>query len=434
MKYSTEIQSATTNPEKLEDLYQDSRTAGLETEFRADLNTVYDQAPDNLLLSAWYYRFLRNPLAKVARRIPWALALLIGLCAGLTLFVVSDPDWLIRQNWPAYGLLWAPIATLFCLLYLAIVSRRNVWSFIVPALILVFASGYVLLISLGQALWAAETYLNQMAIHLALLSWLCLGLALTGWRSTDYNRFAFLAKSIEVAVAAGLFLIFGVFLGFITIVLFNTLEIAFTDPIVRLLAFGGIGLISILSVAVLYDPTVPPESQDFSQGLNKFVVMLMRLALPVTLIILVIYLLFIPFNFNAPFRDRDVLIVFNVVIFALMGLMLGVTPLRTDDISPRLQKYLRGGIIALAGLASLVSLYALSAVVFRASDGLTMNRLTVIGWNVINLAIFLAVFILQLRNGEQGWASRLHRVFNRAMIFYALWCVFVILALPLIYR
>jgi hypothetical protein len=434
MKYTSEIQPVSSNPEQLEDLYQKSRQAGVEAEFRSELNTLYAQAPDNLLLAAWYYRFLRSPLAKAARHIPWMLAILLGTCAGLAIGAIADPDLLIHDSVPAFVLLWAPIASIFCLVYLAIASRKNAWNYILPGLILACATAYVLLVSRGQAQWAAETYLIQMAIHLPLLCWICLGLAVTGWRTSPYNRFAFLTKSIEVGVAAGLFLIFGVFLGVITTILFTTLDVNIPETILRLLAFCGIGLISILSVATLYDPTVPPEAQDFSQGLSKFIVMLMRLLLPVTLLILVVYILFIPFNFMAPFRERDILIIFNIVLFALVGLLIGATPLHTGDLSTRLQRYLRSGIIALAGLAVLVSLYALSAVVFRSSDGLTMNRLTVIGWNTINLSIFLSIVILQLRGGMQGWANRLHLVFNRATALYALWCVFVILVIPLIYR
>jgi hypothetical protein len=33
-----------------------------------------------------------------------------------------------------------------------------------------------------------------------------------------------------------------------------------------------------------------------------------------------------------------------------------------------------------------------------------------------------------------GWAERLHVVFNRAIPLYALWTVFVIVGIPLIYR
>ncbi len=44
----------------------------------------------------------------------------------------------------------------------------------------------------------------------------------------------------------------------------------------------------------------------------------------------------------APFRDRDVLIVYNVMLFAILGLLLGATPLRADAVSPRLGRALRG--------------------------------------------------------------------------------------------
>jgi len=68
----------------------------------------------------------------------------------------------------------------------------------------------------------------------------------------------------------------------------------------------------------------------------------MRLLLPLTLVVLVIYVAVIPFAFMAPFRDRDVLIVYNVMLFAILGLLLGATPLRADAVSPRLGRALRG--------------------------------------------------------------------------------------------
>jgi hypothetical protein len=273
-----------------------------------------------------------------------------------------------------------------------------------------------------------------MAIHIPLLCWICLGLALTGLKSTAQNRFAFLIKSIEVAIAAGLFLIFGVALGFITIILFNTLDVTFPDVIMRLIAFGGFGLLPILAVATMYDPAVSPRDQDFNQGLSKFITILMRLLLPLALLVLVVYIFFIPFNFMAPFNQREVLIIFNVVLFAVMGLLIGVTPLQIKDISPRLQTALHTGIITVASLAALISIYAITAVVYRSSEGLTMNRLTVIGWNTINLSIFLSIIYFQLRGGLQNWTRRFHVIFSRAAFLYAFWCIFLIIAIPLFYK
>ena len=434
MKYSNAIKSSASDPEQLENLYQGSQEEGIEAEFRADLNDLYTQDPQNLLFAAWYHRFLRNPLAKITRRIPWILVIVTGSLTGITLWAISDPRLLLQDRIPIYGLLWSPIATIFCLFYLAVVSKINKWHFILPGLILVLAVGYVFLSMNGQARPFSNNYLDQMAIHIPLLCWICLGLALTGLKSTAQNRFAFLIKSIEVAIAAGLFLIFGVALGFITIILFNTLDVTFPDVIMRLIAFGGFGLLPILAVATMYDPAVSPQDQDFNQGLSKFITILMRLLLPLALLVLVVYIFFIPFNFMAPFNQREVLIIFNVVLFAVMGLLIGVTPLQIKDISPRLQTALHTGIIIVASLAALISIYAITAVVYRSSEGLTMNRLTVIGWNTINLSIFLSIIYFQLRGGLQNWTGRFHVIFSRAAFLYAFWCVFLIIAIPLFYK
>jgi hypothetical protein len=73
----------------------------------------------------------------------------------------------------------------------------------------------------------------------------------------------------------------------------------------------------------------------------------------------------IPFNFLEPYKNRDVLIVYNLMLFGIMRLLLGATPIRGDDLSPQLQKWLRMGIIAVAILAEVVSLATNSYLVWR---------------------------------------------------------------------
>jgi hypothetical protein len=92
MKYLPEIQIAQSNPEGLENLYQASLQSGEEAEFRADLLSLHEQAPEAVLLAAWYHRFQRSSLATVAaapaRRIRWDLAALLGLATGLVLWAI----------------------------------------------------------------------------------------------------------------------------------------------------------------------------------------------------------------------------------------------------------------------------------------------------------------------------------------------------------
>jgi hypothetical protein len=256
-----------------------------------------------------------------------------------------------------------------------------------------------------------------------------------GFRSSDNNRFAFLIKSIEVMIAAGVYLIFGMAFGGITLGLFAALNITPPDVIIRLIAAGGFGLIPIMAVATMYDPQVSPEAQDFSQGLSKFIFTMVRLLLPLTLLVLVIYIFVIPFNFTAPFENRNLLIVYNVMQFAIIGLLIGAIPLKVDDLSIKLQTWLRRGIIAVSILALVISLYALSAVIYRTvMDGLTLNRTTIIGWNIINIVILFALILTQPRKSISGWHERLQKVFSKGTIAYLVWSIFLILVLPLLFR
>jgi hypothetical protein len=256
-----------------------------------------------------------------------------------------------------------------------------------------------------------------------------------GFRSTDTNRFAFLIKSIEVMITAGIYLIFGMAFGGITLGLFAALSITPPDVMIRLIAAGGFGLIPIMAIATIYDPQVSPEMQDFNQGLSKFIFTLVRLLLPLTILVLLIYIVVIPFNFMAPFLNRDLLIVYNVMQFAIIGLLIGATPLRVDDLSIKLLTWLRRGIIAVSILALVISLYALSAVTYRTViDGITINRTTIIGWNIINIVILFTLLITQPRKNTPGWHERIQTVFSKGTIAYLVWSIFLIVVLPMIFR
>jgi hypothetical protein len=157
----------------------------------------------------------------------------------------------------------------------------------------------------------------------------------------------------------------------------------------------------------------------------------MRILLPLTLLMLFVYLAFIPFNFRAPFDNRNVLITYNGMLFAVIALLVGATPASQGDVSPRLGRWLRLGIIAVALLALIVSLYALAAILYRtALDRLTPNRLTFIGWNVINIGLLLLVLLLQARADAGQWLRGLHRAYSAGTVAYAVWTVAMILAIP----
>jgi hypothetical protein len=119
------------------------------------------------------------------------------------------------------------------------------------------------------------------------------------------------------------------------------------------------------------------------------------------------------------------------MLFAVVVLLVGATPVSLADISPRLAGWLRSGIIAVAALALIVSLYALAAILYRtALDRLTPNRLAFIGWNVVNIALLVLVLVLQARAKAGRWVEGLHRAYSVGTVAYAAWTLLVILAIP----
>jgi hypothetical protein len=438
MDIEVEIRTAESDPHKLEQIYQTARQKDLAADFQSALLACYETAPDNLLYAAWFYRLQAIEIvpAKPRQRINWIVAVPLSVLTGLLFWALSDFErLLVLDQVPLLFLWWSPIATISALVFLVLTSRENIGRALALGAGLLAVTAYAnMLTSALDPAWKADQYIGLAVIHIPLLCWIVLGISVLGFKSSTQDRFAFLIKSIEVVITAGLYLIAGIAFGGITVGMFAALNIKLPDIWMRLIAAGGFGLLPVLAVVTVYDPNSSPAAQNFHQGLSKFIATMMRLLLPLTLGVLVIYIIVIPFNFMAPFRSRDVLIVYNLMLFAILGLLLGATPIQGDDLSPRLQQWLRTGIIVVSVLVELISVYALSATTFRTLQGhLTPNRLTIIGWNTINIGILFWLIYRQFKDDRQTWIASLQSVFSLGTNAYLVWSLFLMVAVPLLF-
>ena len=409
-------------------------------------NRAYAGEPGNLLYAAWHYRLAHAATEVKKRVIAWGWAIPLALLNGLILWVLSDQRFNIQsinpfnavaqELLPGVALLAAPISAALIILFLTGAGSRR-WAR-AGAVILGLAamSAYVLLLHpmIRPRPFEAQ-YLSLMVLHLAIIAVAGVGVAALSSGRDAENRFAFLVKALEAVVVAGLFAIAGGLFTAITFGLFGALGITPPETIMRLFIAGGAGLIVVLAVALVYDPAVAPAKQSFDEGLSKLVALLMRLLLPLAVVVLVVYLGFIPFNFREPFENRDVLVIFNIMLFAVMALLVGATPVRSDDLDARTQTWLRRGVIALAVLALLVGVYALAAIVYRTGiDRLTPNRLTFIGWNLINIGILAWLLIGQLRAGRARWLPAVHKALAGGAVIYVFWALVALLVIPWLFR
>jgi len=435
MRYLEEIRGAHQDPEGLEDLYQAALRDGEADQFAASILACHRESPDNVLFAAWYYRLqrLEHGEEEIERRsVNWKGAVPLGALTGLVFWTASNPRFDLPRYTPYLALVWALVAACSVIAFLTITADKK-WRSALP--IIAGLIGVGIYVTVVLVLREHRYYQDLMLLHLPVLAWVGTGLSILGWRSDYRDRFAFLIKSLEVFVTGGLFLMAGAVFGGITVGMFAALGITPSDEIMRFLAAGGSGLIPVLAVAAAYDPLVGPLEQRFREGLSKLISTLMQLLLPLTLVVLVVYLFVIPFNFMEPFRNREVLIIYNVMLFAIMGLLVGVTPVRMGGLSPRQQRDLRVGVLAVAILAVIVSLYAMSATVYRTvQGGITVNRLTIIGWNTINIGILVLLIYKQLKDGPGQWARSSQWTFSRGATAYMIWTTFLVVAVPWLFR
>lgn len=440
MNYLEKIREFARDPEQLELAYQAAVKAGERNAFAEALQVAHAEESGNLLYSAWYYRLIH-----AARRvIAWSWAVPLAIFNGLLLWWLSDEQRYALQvvnpfsgiqeqsGIPTVLLVGAGIAAILIMAFLAGAGERHWRRLIEIALGLMGVTAYALFLypHTGTVVYQ-EQYLSLMPMSLALLAWGGIGIYALAGQWDAGNRFAFLVKSLEFLIVGGLFGAILLLFSGVTFGLFSALGIELPEEIMRLFFVGGAGIVGVLAVALAIEPGVAPRQQPFDEGLSRLVTLVLRLLLPLAVVVLAVFVLFIPANFREPFENRDVLIAFNAMLFAVIALLVGVVPLARGDLNERLWSWLWRGILALTVLSLIVGIYALAAILYRTlADRLTPNRLAFIGWNVINIGVLLWLLLLQWRSDEAGRVHALHRTLAGAMIPYALWALLTVLTLP----
>lgn len=446
LDYGMAIRDAGADAPRIEQLYQLARRTDATERFAAGLRAVASETPGDGLFAAWRARLdyaeqtgltAGSDTGQGVWRLGagWWIAAPLGLALWIVFFAVSDPNWMLPDRAPVAALLWPPLAALALIWYLTLTARRGFLLAAGASLALVAIPAYIWFSSQTQASASQSGYLDLMILHNLLLAWALVGIVALGLRPSPRDLFGMLTKSLETTGVAGVYTIAGAIFVGLSIATFATLGVTPDVTVIRALACGG-GLIIVLALASAYDPERRAGAQDFYRGFGKILAIAMQALLPLTLVALVIYLALVPANFAEPFQQRNALIAFNGALFALMGLLAGVIPMGTDVFSPRYLRWLRWGIIALAALALIVSLYLFAAIIYRTtSDGLTMNRAAVIGWNLLNIALLALTLIAQARAGRSGdWIAALQRLARGGALAYVLWGLALVAALPWLFH
>lgn len=443
MNYTETLQQIGDDAREMESTFRAARQLGNESQFAQAIDRLYQLSPQNMLYAAWHFRFENEgstasslTASLLSNRAIWQTAIIISIINGLIFWLLSDLERVvIFGKAPFLAFAWSPIYAILLMAFLGFAGKHSLprWGALAAGLVL--AVGYVIFATWWRGdVDLAHPVTTLLLIHLPALAIFATGYFVLWHEGSSLARFAALNKAIEVVITAGLFLAAGVLFTGLTIGLFSAIEIEPPEWMLRLFAAGGLGLVPVLATAAVYRPDLPPQEQSFSQGLSRLIALVLRILLPLALIVAVVYIVLIPFNFMRPFYNRETLIIYNVMLFAVLALIIAASPVHEADVPEGLRVWLRRGLLALAGFALIVAVYAMAAVLYRTwSDGFTPNRVAVIGWNLVNIGILGQLLYRQQQSDESNWLATLQSTVSSGLNWYVVWTVALMAVLPWVF-
>lgn len=444
MNLKSQIEGARGDVGGLEQLYKRALASGNEAAFRDAIGRCAGEHPEDILLSAWAYRLdvlvppapgvgaeARAVNQRQTRRWWTAVATSVVLGVVYALFAGDMPPVPVPgEANPLFWIGWSPLTALGILFYLILVdpSKRPMYRLAGLAVILVAASTAV------TAWNRTDDIAHLISLHLPFVAWAAIGAALSlGNPDPARQCYAYLVKSAETLLVGAVYLAAGaIFLG-LTYGIFAALGIILPEDDLQTVAAWGIGAIPVLALASVYNPLVPPAEQDWTTGLTPILRILAQLILPLALGVLFVYIFwFIPAYFWRPFQERELLMVYNATILAVLVLLTVVVSGPVDERPPRQDTILRSAVRILVGLILSLNLYALAAIASRTlSFGLTPNRYVVFGWNMVTLLMLAVVGFRQWRCRTDPWVVISRESIARVSILVVAWALWVLVGLPL---
>lgn len=437
MTLKDDIEAVSGDPSGLERLFRSVQAAGNEAAFREALRRSKEEHPDDVLLEAWAHR-LDLPVeseedAGGRDRRWWTIigaSVLLGVLSAL-LARGGPPVPFPEEADVLFWVGWSPLLALGLLAYLAWSHRavKSLTRYAVAAAAVILAALYVGLTIGGRT----DDVALLGALHLPFVSWAIVGAALClGYSNPATQSLAYLVKSVETVLTGGIFFGAGLIFVGLTYGIFAVLGIELPEEDLQVVAAWAIGAIPLLALGSIYDVTAAPAAQDWNAGLTRTLRILTRLFLPLALGVLLVYVLwFIPVYFQKPFEEREVLIVYNATILAILVLLTVVVSGPVDARLARQRSLFRYAVFGLGVLTLILNVYALAAVASRTFDsGLTPNRFAVIGWNITTLLILASVGVRLAKARRQSWLPVFRESIGLLASLAAIWAVLLLIALP----
>ncbi|MCO5203207.1 MAG: permease prefix domain 1-containing protein [Chloroflexi bacterium] len=259
------------------------------------------------------------------------------------------------------------------------------------------------------------------AIHLPIILWLVAGVAYLGgaWRG-DAPRMDFVRFTGEWFIYYTLIAFGGVALSGLTLGVFEAIGID-VEPFIAswVLPCGAAGAVVVVAWLVEAKQSV----------IENMAPVLTSVFTPLFAVMLVAAIFGMALTGNVVDAERDVLILFDVLLVIVVGLVLYSISARDSDATPTLMDAIQ---LVLVVSALVIDVLALAAILSRITEfGFTPNRNAGLGLNVVLLAnlVWSAWLLWAFLRGRRQF-SDLERWQTRYMPVYAVWAGIVVVVFP----
>ncbi len=337
---------------------------------------------------------------------------LAGIIAKLPEFVEIDSDFFYQRN---LAFIVFPILTT----YFAWKRNLNSSKLIIAATAVIVSLVYI---NILPDIKNDTTILA--CIHLPLFLWAVMGFSFVGNGIRDHKlRLDYLKFNGEMLIMTGLILIAGIVLTMVTLGLFSLIDVQIHDFYFEYIVVLGLAASPIVGTYLV---------NSNPQLVNKVSPVIAKVFTPLVLITLTSYLVAIIYTGKDPYRDREFLIIFNMLLIGVMAIILFSVAESVKNSSGRIAMLM---LLLLSVVTIIINGIALSAIVFRISEwGITPNRLAVLGGNLLILInlILVAIQLFKAYKNNRN-TDNVEKVIADFLPIYSVWTFIVVFTFPLIF-
>ena len=402
------------NPAQLEKLSRENNA-----EFKKQFNVIYPNYKDKLGLQVWNERlnYESEKLALGGKNEISAVIILIlvgGLIANIPNLTGINEESFFSKNIP---LIIFPILSAY-FIWIQKIEFNKIWF---PIIAIIISAIYVNLIPNYNK--SDSTML--VGIHLPMFLWSILGYAYIGAKLNDHPRkIEFLKFNGDLIIMCGIILLSCMVFTLITFGLFELINIKIEESYFRYFAIWWIAAIPMIASFLL---------QNNPQLINKVSPIIAKIFTPLVFINLLIYLTAVIYTGKYPYNDRNLLLVFNVLLIGVMALILFSVAEAGKNNKGLFTLYILFG---LSILTIIINSIALSAISFRILQyGMTPNRIAVLGGNIlIFIHLLMVSFKLYKSVRNKAKIEEVETSIAQFLPIYSIWTAIIVFILPFIFH